>query len=652
MRLYTVFHLNLDYSSVDEASHPVILEACYRPLLALATRPGVRLGIEASGRTLERIHELDPVFVATLAGLIDQGRCELVGSGLAQIVAPLVPAEVTLANLRLGNETYRRLLGRVPRLALVNEQAYSPGIVPLYREAGYQALVMEWDNPAARHPDWPAGLLHRPCLAQGTGETGLPLVWNASLSNQQLQRLAHGDLDPGEYLGFLDRATAAGAGTFPLYGGDAEVFDFRPGRYATEAALTEAGEWTRIAAVFDFLATRSGHRFILPGEVLDAVAGPLPRLRLETPAQPVPVKKQDKYNLTRWAVTGRDDLGLNTACWRIFAHLSRQPDAPEALWRELCLLWGSDYRTHITESRWQQCLDRLDRLEADRPPPRGPAAITGAGAPARANGRFLDIETDAARLRLNTKKGLAIDALTFKEIWPAPLVGTLPHGYFPDISHAADYFTGHVLLESPGRAKRTDLETVRPHLRHTATAIEISCDIVGFVVPIRKTVRLSRERAQLEIDYRFDWTGLRPSSLRLGHITALPDAFDRSSLFYATHNGGRDLEYHHPDGPVEHGRPVSMLISASHCLGMTQGVLYLGDTAKVLEITVDRREAAVAPMALFHPVCDSYLFRIFFSLCEMDETSRPPHGRPILANTGVTFTLRGHRGLPAPGSCR
>ena len=45
------------------------------------------------------------------------------------------------------------------------------------------------------------------------------------------------------------------------------------------------------------------------------------RLRLESPGQPIPVKKQGKYNVTRWAVTGRDDLGINTSCWRIYEAL-------------------------------------------------------------------------------------------------------------------------------------------------------------------------------------------------------------------------------------------------------------------------------------------------------------------------------------------
>ena len=41
------------------------------------------------------------------------------------MIGPLVPARVTAENLRLGMRSIERLLGVRPRLALVNEQAYS-----------------------------------------------------------------------------------------------------------------------------------------------------------------------------------------------------------------------------------------------------------------------------------------------------------------------------------------------------------------------------------------------------------------------------------------------------------------------------------------------------------------------------------------------
>jgi hypothetical protein len=35
LRLYTVFHLNLAYSSIEEAQRAEVIRRCYRPLLRL-----------------------------------------------------------------------------------------------------------------------------------------------------------------------------------------------------------------------------------------------------------------------------------------------------------------------------------------------------------------------------------------------------------------------------------------------------------------------------------------------------------------------------------------------------------------------------------------------------------------------------------------
>ena len=77
-------------------------------------------------------------------------------------------------------------------------------------------------------------------------------------------------------------------------------------------------------------------------------------LQLESAACPVPVKKQRKYNLARWAVTGRDNIGINAACQRIYTCCASGPSASDGDWKELCHLWASDFRTHITEKRWKR----------------------------------------------------------------------------------------------------------------------------------------------------------------------------------------------------------------------------------------------------------------------------------------------------------
>ena len=130
LHLFAFFHLNIMFSSIEEEQRGAVIEPCYWPLLDLAASHGP-IGIEATGYTLEEIDRLDPEWIGRARALIANGKIELIGSGYAQLIGPLVPARVTEENLRIGNAIYENLLGVQPKLALVNEQAYSAGLVGL-----------------------------------------------------------------------------------------------------------------------------------------------------------------------------------------------------------------------------------------------------------------------------------------------------------------------------------------------------------------------------------------------------------------------------------------------------------------------------------------------------------------------------------------
>ncbi|HKI92327.1 MAG TPA: hypothetical protein VJ986_08490 [Gaiellaceae bacterium] len=627
--LYAIFHLNLAFSSLEEDQRPDVLERCYWPLLELARDLELPFGIEATGTTLDAAAAIDPSWIEGLRSLVADGPCELVGSGWAQLIGPLVPADVNRANLRYGNDAYERLLGVRPRLALVNEQAYSAGLVPHYREAGYEAIVMEWDNAARAHPEWPRELRYLPQRAVGVDGGRLPVVWNNSIAFQKFQRYAHGELELDEYIAYLATHTATDERVFSLYGNDVEIFDFRPGRFATEPPLAGASEWERLALLFTTLRDDPRFALVAPSaalELLDRPGAGTP-LSLETADQPVPVKKQDKYNLTRWAVTGRDDLAANTACWRVYEALRTRPDAAE--WRDLCELWASDFRTHITERRWRGFRARLAALETQAgvfDPARQRPVRRARGVVHERNGHWLELSSPHVSLRLNLRRGLAIDSLAFPALGDDRLAGTLPHGFFDDIGLGADYYSGHLVLESPGRPKVTDLSPAEPTLKRLDDGtLVVAASISTSLGPVRKRIAVRPDLPRIELETELDWLEIPAGSLRLGHVTLDPRAFDPATLAYATHNGGDLLERFPLDGrAVEHGAPATFLVSASHALGVTNGVVELGDAERRLRIRVDKRLAALVGLVTHRPVGDSWFCRVAFSARESDETCRHP----------------------------
>jgi hypothetical protein len=660
LNLFTVFHLNLAYSSIDEERRPEVVRNCYWPLLRLARRHGLPFGIEASAYTLESVAEIDRSWVVELRALTSEGPCEFVGSGYAQIIGPLVPAEVNAQNLRLGNDVYQELLGFRPTIALVNEQAYSAGLLQHYKDAGYKAIVMEWDNPARWHPDWNPEWRYLPQVAYGQHGEELPIIWNKSIAFQKFQRYAHSEIDLPEYLDYLAKHVGREDRAFPLYGNDVEVFDFRPGRYQTEPGLKVESEWQRIDGLLQQLLEDKRYRLIKPGQVLALMESPhaAHRLHLETPQDPVPVKKQEKYNLNRWAVTGRNDLAINTACRRTYEVLRKDPRTEDSLWRELCYLWSSDFRTHITEKRWIAYRDRLRRFEdrlgihppdhssdshgTERPPGKEWDAEHVAGFDIRRESRWLSVETDAMKAVFNCRRGLAIDSLTLKHVSERSLLGTIPHGFYQDIALGADFYSGHLVLETPGRPKVTDLEPVEPEIGagDRAGIIMLRGCVNTSLGPVLKTIWVTRE-GQIRLRFELQWEQLPVGSLRLGHITMHPEAFDPESLFFETHNGGALPErFALERKSIEHGRSVSFLVSSSSSLGMTDGVLKIGDRDRALVLETPLDQACVVAQITYVPVQGSFFYRASFSAAELDDTcrDRPRADFPRILEFTITAT--------------
>jgi hypothetical protein len=648
LRLFTVFHLNLAFSSIEEDRRAEVIERCYWPLLGLTRELELPIGLEASGYTLDEIHRIDPAWIGELREAITSGRCEFVGSGYAQLIGPLAPAEVNSANLRLGHRVYEDLLGMRPRIALVGEQAYSAGLVPHYDAAGYDALVMEWENPASHHPDWNPEWRYTPQPVQGTRAVETKVIWSSLIAFQKFQRYVHGDQSLEDYMSYLDAHVGNSPRSLCLYGNDAEIFDFRPGRFETEAPIVPDGEWDRIRRLMERIPESGRFVFCAPGDVLDLEGGsvaPDP-LRLETATQPIPVKKQPKYNVTRWAVTGRDDLTINTFCWKIYESL-RDRDATDEDWRELCYLWSSDFRTHIAPRRWTDYRNRLG-LALD---PLAPSSLRDTIVPAdrtadpkvrlHEEGRHLTVDTQRVTVRLDSARGLAIDALWLGDASGDPAIGTLPHGYYDDVRYAADFYSGHLVLEAPGQHKVTDLSPVIPKIEQLEDRVEVTGTVATTLGPIGKKVSIFYDESRLDLEFDLHWSEIPAGSLRLGYLTLNPRAFLREELVYRTHNGGREMEaFPFGEQPFLHGRPVSFLVSASQAVGMTEGILEIGDGRSTLEVQVDKSRAAAIGLISFEPVDGTYLCRLALSLRELDETSQERRSAAEPPSTPVRISLR------------
>jgi hypothetical protein len=650
---YLVFHLNLAFSSIKEEARVEVIQRCYWPLLRFTEHTGIPTGIELTGWTLQQIERLDSTWIEHFRQMLKSKQCELIGSGWSQMIGPIVPYDVNLWNQKLGLDAYVQMLGVKPKLALVNEMAYSTGMVDVYKKSGYEGILMERDNVRMALGLEHTSLSEMPTHALGTSTCSLPVLWTDSILFQRLQRVVHGDIPVADYLDYVKQRAEHNDLILPIYSNDVEIFDYRPGRFTAESRLHTEGEWVRFERVCRRLKEDIALEWLSPSDALtmQLKITPMNPKRLTSVRQPIPVKKQAKYNINRWAVTGRDDLWLNTQCHQIYQLLAEKADVFNDDWQELCELWASDLRTHITDERWEQAVKRVDAVqyrlglkEFSRHPALNTDYIplTGVRFPFSRRRQLLDfstsanlqitqdeegifwtIKTESMHIILNARRGLTIKSLGFKSHDYEPIIGTLAQGYFNTIGLSTDFYSGGLLIEVPGERNRvTDLEWVTPIFRQEGTDMLISAVIPTALGTIEKTITINFQAQQVQLRYDFQQFERPLGIVRVGIVTLLPEAFSLPLYIHMT-NGGLNMECYKIDTDIHYGHAVSTQVSSTTAFGATDGRLVIEDAVnRKFSLSWDPSRCAATPMLKNKGTSQSQLTRILFSLCELDDTSR------------------------------
>ena len=367
-------------------------------------------------------------------------------------------------------------------------------------------------------------------------------------------------------------------------------------------------------------------RFSLPSEILGMKVNPR-RVSISTPDYPIRTKKQDKYNVTRWAVTGRDSAKMNTQCYKLYEKIKKSKN--RRLWKNLCFLWGSDFRTNTTDEKYllfrnlmgyslivaeQECKSGNGRSNRED--------MNSFSVNCANRGRYFIVETPYHRAVLIKNKGLALKELIFKNKSPEPLIGTVEHGCYDDVSYGADFFSFHTLIATQKGEQITDLSS-RVEVSHT---FEDGFFKVRNREPIDLPfVSIFKEywfSETVKVVYKLYFKDLYPMSIRLGIITLIPESFERETLFYRTHNGGRNEESFYLEGKeVKLDTPVNYIVTARGCLGATEGSFTFGDRNKEITVITDKSQLYTVPLLRYKEFKNSFFFRISHTICERDEVA-------------------------------
>lgn len=609
---YKIYHANLAFSAIPEGKLEEVIDKCYFSLLDFVEKTNTKIGLEISGYSLEIIQELRPTWIEKFKELYKKGLIELVGSGYMQIIAPLVPYKVNLKNQKIGLDIYINILGITPKIAFINEQTFSKSLVDLYYEVGYEALIMEWNNAYSLNNKIKKDFAYSPIIVKGINKT-LPILWSDSILFQKFQRTVHGERDMDFYINFVKQYTKEYKAV-PIYSSDLEIFNFRPGRFETEQ-LIKNDEWEIVANIVEKL--KQFCKFELPSKVLEMNLDKNKKVSLTTSLNPIIVKKQEKYSLSRWAACGRGANYINTLCYKYFKKIKNIDDLSQ--WKLLLKYWGSDYRTHITETKWEKAINDLENLVASKN--NDIQILKKSNQNFYEKGNLVIFKKNNLKIIFDKRKGLTLDTI-FINNKKFPIC-TIKHGELDLIKHGADFFTGTTIIESSETKKISDLveaEEINYYkIDENIFKIESSLQMKNGIKELKSWI-IDEKNNSITFDLILDCPLFIRGSIRVGILT-LDKTFASKNGSIKIKNGNKYYEKMNlKNNEINQHIPKSLTQSSQSGLGCTNGIMKFKNDDSSFQIKIDREISY--PFIILQNNKDKfgYLTRVYFSLQELDDT--------------------------------
>ena len=347
--LYSIFHGNLNYSSISPEIYDKIIDSCYWPILDLINEYKFCPALEFPLNTLEKIRETDSLFLEELQKFVKNNKCEIIASAKEQVIFPLVPQQVNEINLEVGKTETEKIFSTKIKTAYVNEQLFSSGLVPQYIQSKFQNIITVWE--------WASQISHvendfkfRP-MRISTKSGNINIIWNSYISYQKFQRYINGEIEIDEYFNYLLKQKTEQDSCFPFYGSDLEIFGYKNPVLGLEGHGKEIDFFKKI---LDQIEKRDEFEFVLPSKIIEKFP-PKKEIDLNSARFAILGKKQDKFSIARWATCGRDNGKSNSLCYSILKKiriLNSIQNSSQKLEKNLLNLtdcWASDYRTHTTE---------------------------------------------------------------------------------------------------------------------------------------------------------------------------------------------------------------------------------------------------------------------------------------------------------------
>ena len=351
LSMYSIFHGNLNYSSISPKIYDKIIDTCYWPVLDIVKEYKFKSGIEFPLNTILQIEKIDPLFLEELKKMINQNKLEIICSGKEQVVFPLVPKDVNQVNLEIGKKELEIIFDTKIKTAFINEQLFSSSLAQLYVETGFDNIITIWEW-ASKISTLSNEKKFNPKFIK-TDIKNLNIIWNSYISYQKFQRYLDGQIEKDEYFDYILKNKSESVSCFPFYGSDMEIFGYKNPVLGLEGTGKEI---KRFREMLEKIEKDDNLEFVLPSEIPNKFH-PKDEIDLKSARFSILGKKQDKFTVTRWATCGRDNSRSNSLCYnalkkiRTIYGMNNNEIEKKELISQLCDCWASDFRTHAVEEK-------------------------------------------------------------------------------------------------------------------------------------------------------------------------------------------------------------------------------------------------------------------------------------------------------------
>jgi hypothetical protein len=239
------------------------------------------------------------------------------------------------------------------------------------------------------------------------------------------------------------------------------------------------------------------------------------------------------------------------------------------------------------------------------------------------------LETESVKLRLNPQRGGALEELTFpamstQPLLIGPLAGNAQAGTFDEAPAAGEV----TLVDWLGR-KASDVTPVQLQYPDPSRGYEIfvpvRCSVQTELGTIWKAYRVYLHLPRIDLTIHCQWRDMVPRLFRVAHMTLNPQAFDRATLYYATVNGGTEVERFPLAGQrVQQWGGPGDNVGVPGCLGATEGWVVLGDVSKGLGFVTRMASLYSVPMLQYRETGEmpgGFTLTLAHSLGEKDDAS-------------------------------